>query len=275
MTQPPSAIDQMIWQLAESGDMVGYAEFVSQYPEFKDELEHRAALVQRLRTLKPSRPTLPQFVPSTDLSAVSGQPKWVVPVAAAIVLAGVAYASFAGWRFLQQGNPAPIVEPARPPVQGAAVPRSATATERPAPTPNPREGENIQPGIRPRLQAKMVEDPPAAPPSRWDTRVTVVGKRSTLATVVLSVASGAHVVVELAPGMLDPVIDVEYHDQPAGEVLQDLGRVFGFSVAFETDRKAILIPAVDKSQAGKAPVGKATPTAPAEVPPGALPPLHR
>ena len=104
--------------------------------------------------------------------------------------------------------------------------------------------------------------------------MTVVGKKINLATVVLSVASGAHVVIELAPGMKDPMVDVEYHDQPAGEVLQDLGRVFGFSVAFETDRKAILIPAVDRAQAGKTPVGKASESPPEEAPTGSLPPLN-
>jgi hypothetical protein len=225
MTSLPPNVDAMIWKLAESEDIAAHADFVSQYPELKDELSRRVALVNRLRNYPHVQSRLPRFNPSPE--PVSVTPKWVWPVAALVVMSGLAFAVTAGvtyFRSTQAPDPAPVTRPESHPVGMKHWSQSQSAGNWPvnASTAPPQNS--------------------ASEGTRWDTPITMEAKGATLSAVVLAVASGAHVTIKVSEGVPNPTIDLNVTRQRAGSVLEDLGRKYGFGVLYETDKYAVLIP---------------------------------
>ena len=273
MSTVPATVDKMIWQLADTDDIAAHADFVSQYPEFKDELERRSALVRRLRDFPKPGNSIPRFVPSPDLPVNTSAPKWPLLVAATVVLGGLAFATYAGVTFARSRQPEIETqgkgdrEPIRYQVPiGKADSRVSGPGFGHFMSPSKiGEGDNLPAQTTPQNQAQ------AAPPddfARWHKHVSITANKASLANVILGIASQAHVTIEIAKGMPDPKVNVEYHDQTAKDILEDLGRVFGFSVSIETDKRALLIPAVDPNAPKSAPAGQATlsPDAPANNP---------
>lgn len=230
MSHLPSAVDALIWKLAESDDMAAHADFVSQYPELKDELSRRAALVQRLRSYPRVQSRLPRFTPTAEPTTPPTQ-RWLVPAAATLVLGGLAFATFAVVNYVRSSQaPEPAVQSPSP---APSAPRTTA----------PQSGRASVPQTSvPSGQTPPVNAAPAQESTRWDTPVTLEAKDATLSAVVLAIASGAHVSIKLAPGMPNPTVSLTVSRKRAGTVLEELGKKYGFGVLYETDSHAVLIP---------------------------------
>lgn len=233
MSQIPSAVDAMIWKLAETDDVAAQADFVSQYPELKDELSRRAALVRRLKDYPRHQPRLPRFTPNAAPVVTAGHPRWLVPAAVAVVLGGLAFATYAGVTYVRSTQAPDVTAPAAP----------APVTEPHAKHPD-RISHMAQPGgVAPSTpQTPPVNNAQPTYATRWDTPVSFEAKDATLAAVVLAISSGAHVSIKLAPGMPNPKVTLSATKQRAGSVLEELGKKYGFGVLYETDKYAVLIP---------------------------------
>lgn len=252
--KPTPDVDELMWQLAESGPDEAFEEFFGRYPEHRAELMKRREMVVGLKVAKPIKAKTPRenFMPSPG--GESTPPRLLALGATVLLMAGVVMATLGTLRFIESRQPVAVAPPttinpqanqqANPGDQGV----SGLPTENPSTPPT-------QPGT---------PDPNAQPPLilPFEKPVTVVSRRTTLMSALNDVAIQAGITLESAPGMKDVEIELDYRDVPAIKVIQDLGRVYGFTCLQQTTNTGLLVPATDpRSNFGGVP-GSGTSPAP-------------
>lgn len=228
----PKDVDDLMWELSECGDERAMQEFVQRYPQYRAELNKRASMVSGLKGAK-TKPqeasAIPRFTPR---SAPQPQPmsRWI-PVAACLVLAVMAYASYritAGY----------VSEATKP--KYIAAPRSEGLPDR---------QERITPKLPESVDnnRSIAGNNPAAAPSS-EKPITIKIDRAPLITVLDMVATESGIVLEVGPNMDNPDIKMEYVQVPGSQILGDLGRAFGFTALKEGENRYLIVPAIDPSK---------------------------
>jgi len=82
---------------------------------------------------------------------------------------------------------------------------------------------------------------------KWAKTQVVKMRDVPLLTVAKLVAAQGGLSLEIAPGMPNPSIHVDYQGVNAVYILKDLGRTYSFTPMLSDDNSVILIPAVDKN----------------------------
>ena len=271
MSQSPKVTpeqDELMWQLAESGEPNALEDFGRRYPDLRPEMTRRLNMVRSLKGSRPQQTSGRRFMPSRrDPDRPS---PWVTGGLVVGLALGVAFVTFAAMQYLDgrrqtvaQTNP------------GVERPRNAAgsesgATETPDNTSGP-VGNNpvITPGV---------PNPQFQPADPFQTKVTVVSGRVRLRQALDDIARQANITLEMAPGMPDLEIRCDYRDAPALAVLTDMGKNFGFTPMRQGDRNALLVPATDPTRRPLDGVGQSgAPVDPQRTPPvgasdpGALP----
>ena len=77
-------------------------------------------------------------------------------------------------------------------------------------------------------------------------------------SVARIVATEGGLSLEIAPGMPNPIIDVDYQQISAANILKDLGRQYAFTPMLSDDGSVILIPAVPRGSGADASLPPAT-----------------
>ncbi len=241
MRRLPREVDELMWEVAERNDPAAIDAFGARYPEFRPELVKRLQLVRGLRRARPAGPVR-RFVPSPN-------PAWwrtrsAVSTAAGAVLAlGVVFALYGVGVAIAHSRP-PVAPAPQPSVSNPAPISTPFAPEE-----TPRVALAPQPEERPRPAPSQPE--PEAP-NYFERPVTVVSNRTTLHEALSEVARQAHLDLQVAPGTPDPVIVMQYENQSAISVLKDMGKTFGFTPLVQSERSAIIVPAVDPHAATEA-----------------------
>ncbi len=233
----PPEIDELMWTIAESDDIAAIDEFGDRYPAYRGELGKRLQMVRSLRGARPqaakAKAQTKRFVPSSTGVVYREQSRWMMPTAAVFVLMSVVFATYAVTTYAQRGQPKPT-EVVQQPITAPDPTESVAGT-----------GEPLTPPIS-TAQNDPVTPPPAADrPNPFDQPVTVVADRISLANALNLIARQIGVTLTSAPGMPDVEIAVDYRNVAASQVLADLGRNFGFTPMIQSEREALLIPAVD------------------------------
>ncbi|MBS1709759.1 MAG: hypothetical protein JSS65_13690 [Armatimonadetes bacterium] len=257
----PPAIDAAMWELAETGDQAALDAFVSRYPEYQAEMAQRVRMVHGLKNLKPSAKAQGRFVPVSDPLPMPTQNRWALPVAATLVLGSLVFAtvSFTRWLDSQHKPEIPIVQE-NPPLKVKPQPIDQREPD------DPRVKKELTAGGNGQAQQ------PEAPKTPWDVPVTLVSDRANLAATLRELALQAGVTLDIAPGMPEVDIQVDYRNQPAMLVLKDMGKNFGFSVLIQTQNTALVVPAVDprapapESISGKSAVAQNVPAEDGKTP---------
>ena len=232
----PPEIDELMWTIAESDDLEAIDEFGDRYPEFRGEMGKRLQMVRGLRGSRPqsarAKSTPKRFVPSKHEVVYREPSRWMMPAAAAFVLVSVVFATYAVTTYAQRKN-----EP------------TTTVVQQPTGTPDPVQiqpdtGEHNEPAVT--TQNPPPQNPPAPDqPKPFDRPVTLTADRISLANALNLIARQIGVTLTSAPGMPDVEISADYRNVAASQVLADLGRNFGFTPMIQSEREALLIPAVD------------------------------
>ena len=272
MTPIPQQIDDAMWRLAEGGTMAERAAFVIEHPNYCDEMERRISLLTRFKHSREPHVPKGRFVPSPTLAPANPVPNWLfafvcLVVIASLGFAGVALVNFSKSRQIQAAlarspdaripTPEPHVttDSSRPEPTGIQPTNNAVPPNPPSnPAPSPETG-GFSGVIQP---TSPIQAPKPVPTSRWETVVTVRSDHTDLASAILAIAAQAHVSVELAPGLGNPEIQIDYRRQGAKAVLDDMGRTFGFSVLVQSETKALAVPATDPTATQPRKVGNAT-----------------
>lgn len=245
MSKIPAEIDQMLWTVAEQQNMNAETEFLRRYPIYREELMRRKEAVSRLRTSRPGNPpgtplkpkTAPRFVPREKVATLP-EPRKIVLVGA-LALAALAAASYTVTTMLTP-PPTPSPLPQETQTTPQTPPSTVVQNEQPKQS-APDPGSSLGTGT-----------PNPAPPVQaipaWEKPQSLAVKELGLIDVLKMIQIQSGMRVEIAPGMPDPKITVEYHDMSAMAMLDDLGRRYQFTPFDQGDGSVVIYPAVDASQ---------------------------
>ena len=189
----------------------------------------RANLVRGLKgaARRPLRSDIPAFTPRYHVSTAPS-PR-ALAVAGGLVVAALAVASFAITTLLAPSPAAP-----------SPVPGISETVSRPfSPSPNPPMAQHAP------LPPAVSDANETRPVPKYLQRHSVSLKGASLSDAVRLVGAMTGIQVEIAPGLPDPVVNLDYHDRTGLEILQDLGRQYAFTPFEQESGHVLVIPAVD------------------------------
>jgi len=223
-------LDGLMWTLAEEGNDRAIDEFGARHPELRSELLRRIAMVKGLRGEKKrtieAPKAIPRFVPKETKTT---GPNYVV---GGLVLAALCAFAFAVTIFL---TPSPRVHSGDVPNRVAPV-----AENQPPPRQDPAPQTPNEPVVN--------VNPPTPAQKEADEKLkpgTLKVEHAPLLTVLQMMADVCGVEIIPAPGMPNPDVVVDYRDLNAMQMLQDLGKQYGFTPMDQHDGSIIVIPAVE------------------------------
>ncbi|AIE87872.1 hypothetical protein [Fimbriimonas ginsengisoli] len=230
----PPEIDRIMWTIAEDGNHGAADEFVQRYPLYREELLRRRETVSRLKTSgkRVKSETIPKFVPTESIRTAPAPRQ--VAIVSALVLAALAAASYT---ITSLAAPPPKPEQILAP--GGSSPSNV------APKLEPRKPESPIAKSNPDTSEAVVSHQTQTP--EYLKPQTLVLKKAALVDALRLIASQAKVRIEIAPGMPNPTIALEYRDTNAIEMLKDLGSKYGFTPFDQGDGSIVVYPAVDPS----------------------------
>lgn len=237
MNKLPQEIDDLMWEVAENETPELMDDFAARYPEHKQELLRRIKMVRGLKGARPktAKPKAAFKPRPYEPPKVTMSPWGATGIAAVLIVTGVM--AGIGIQSLFFPNPP----------QTIAVKKSSAETD----------GKDLErstwiPSPPPQVQTADSAAPPKEPESSpgivapMDMRITVINERARLSQILNEVAVKAGIKLQAAPGMPEMDVAVEYRDQTALAILNDLGRTCGFTPLRQTDTEALLIPTVDR-----------------------------
>lgn len=229
MRRIPHEIERLMWLVAEDGDPRAVADFEARFPDYRLELAKHIAMISELRGAKRQvRPPdhIPKFVPRHQVTRpVYGRATFAM---AALVLAAVGLASYSVSVALlgRGGEPAPVREL---PVVQTTTPKEPQVTRTDSLVPVPTPNDNQVPQSR-----------PTPDPDPLDKPITVQVEQASLSDALQMIASSAGVRLEVAPGLEDELVALNYQGMSAASIFADLGRRYDFT-AFPQERGVVLI----------------------------------
>jgi len=236
----PPELDGLMWTLAEEQNENAITEFERRYPNFRAELLRRRRMVDGLRASRVGvapveTPRVPKFSPRETRPAPV--PSRSLAIVGGLVVAALAVAAYTATIILS-GEPT-----ATAPIVANQSPRTDVTTTEPQPP-------IVAPENAPQAPQQDVPraDPPAAPEPRWAKPQSLHVKRAGLVETLRLLGAQAGLRVEIAPGMPNPEIGVDYDDMSAIDILQDLGRQHGFTPFDQGDGTVVIYPAVEQPQ---------------------------
>lgn len=223
-------IDRMLWLVAESNDPNAVADFNGRFPEHSLELGKRIAMVRDLKgagKCVAADAVAPRFYAPRNLPSQPLRFRWAL---GAVALACLGFASYffasqaLSTRSAGKEAPAAINEP-KPPV---TVTYHGPSYEPPkydpnSPTPAQQEIPNY---LKPQ---------------------TVASAGVTLSEALEIIARTCSLELEVAPGVVEKEVSVNYAGMTGFEMLEDLGPRCGFTSFDEGNGKVLIIPAIEES----------------------------
>lgn len=244
MRRIPPEIDGLMWLIAEDGNVQAVEAFEARHPEYRLELAKRVAMLRGLRSGRTGNsPTIPAFHP-TPAPHPARRP--LMAVAVGVTLVGMALGSY----FLTSAlvrKPLPPTPPPTVRVRPATPPSVVVKTPPPQSTPTPTPAP--------------VQTPPTptpASPSKWTAPTNFKIEGAPLSAVFKALSLQTGLSIQVAPGLEDFEVGVEYAQRTPAEILKDMGARFGFTAFDQGGGNVLIIPATDRRR----PDGTAEPTLP-------------
>jgi hypothetical protein len=220
MTPIPSDIDALLWTVAERGNDRAIDEFGRRHPQYRTELLRRIDLVKNLKEAKvASIGVVPNFNPRRLPLRFS----WVT--IGAPILGGLAFGSY--WmtsRMTQSAAPAQYHYNH----MGAC-----------------RPWQHL--GVPSMPQGSLMKAVPGSLPPEYLTTISYHVERADLITILKELSQQGGLSMELAPGMQNPEIRVDYDQKSIIDILQDLGKKYGFTPYLEGNGQLLVVPALERS----------------------------
>lgn len=243
MSRIPQDIDDLMWTVAESGDAAAIEQFGERYPDFRAEMGKRLALVRQFRASRPNQEATPRF--QRPVGSVRAPLRWTFAPAAAILLAALGFAAYQAASYSMRPKPQPIavapIETA-PPVQSEPIKVESAQRD-----PNYRV---LEPDRETPIQVTPEEVP-------WEKPIAMKLTGVRLRDALQAIAIQGGLTLELAPGMPDVFVEMEYAGQKPMAILEDMGRSFGFTALDQGQGRVLIVPEVDSAAAPEAPRSEA------------------
>lgn len=262
MSRIPKDVDDLMWSVAESGDSQAVKEFGNRFPHLRGELLKRLQMVGQLKRsgIDADRPT-----PAMSKKAPSGSlpPSSQIAVAYAIGGAALACLVVIGIFILIRpkiGPPTP--PPAVPYLGGNTQPMPVRSDPNPGRIEPPGTTRTVPPATSP-VSGQAVgtngtalgQVPPpsdsSVPPNssaaggaldRRDIPISITLRQADLKLAMQMLGLQAKLKIQLAPGMMDPKVDFDYHDATPRQIIEDMGARYGFSGLYQGGDWYVLVP---------------------------------
>ena len=226
MKRIPSEIDSLMWAIAERPDDAAIDEFGQRFPNYRQELGKRLAMVRALKGAKSAATSMPDtgWRPNRVSwhRATGTRFGWVLAGAG---LAAVAFASYAGFSLLSTRQieipPTPALPSAPPAVPDRIVYRETPRPPVPPPQPAPRQ---------------------AQPRPPWEQPISVQMEGVPLEVALQAVAQKGGLRLEIAPGLSDVLIVLDYRESRPIDILRDMGPRFGFTALPQGQNEVLIVP---------------------------------
>jgi hypothetical protein len=237
----PADLDQLMWFLAESGDLAAIAEFRKRFPDLEPELLRRQSVVRGLKGAKPAGAAAPVGFELRENVVEYGKPAnrlvWALGGAAIVALGVASYVVTA--RMTAQ------------PMAKTETPVATTGNARPdAP------GSDFDSGVRPTVitpepvpDQKSALGPGDTPPVRenralWERPQSIMLEEAPLYDVLQSIANQTGMSLEIAPNTPNPTVSISFENVSGFEMLTELGKAHGFTPLEQGGGKWLIVPAV-------------------------------
>jgi len=229
----PPEIDSLMWIVAETDDVQAIDEFGERHPEYRSELIKRLSMVRSLRSSRPNGP-MPVF--RREVARPTSKPRWTT------ALAGLALAAlgFAGYTAVSR-NQTPTT-PERPYVQPIKDDPIATGGTRPLLT-EPRRDPNYH-VIDPNEEQPIQQRP--AVKRMWERPIEITMSDIGLSTALEAIAMQSGLTMQIAPGMPEVFVQLNYPSMDPMAILKDMGATFGFTIFEQQPGVILIVPEIDK-----------------------------
>ena len=247
MKHVPPELDSLMWTLAEERNERAIDEFGNRHPELRSELVHRINMVKGLRGAKNGDSKvvreIPRFVPK-DARPTKVKAQGPTFVIGGLVLAAIAAAAYTITTLLA---PEPRLHPgdvtvvhqtpvSAPPTNNTITPPAPNTIQQPPPV-----------NLKPLSEPDPVVTGLTAEAAKKPQILRVDG--SPLLTVIDMMGQISGTKIMAAPGMPNPMVQVDYQGLTTMQMLQDLGHKYGFTPLDQHDGSILVVPAVDKNSA--------------------------
>jgi hypothetical protein len=236
MTQIPSDLDQLMWLLAESDDVAASQEFEKRFPELAPELHRRKIAVKSLRSNKPNIKTpskAPVFQPR-PAPEPRKTPYWAY-VLACVLLASFAYGSFYVTSRVMGGKTVPNAQET-PGSNSELTPFKGIPPQNPS---QPLDSRQIDQELGPGDVQPIQNQVP-----KYLQPTSIELEQVSLHAAIQTIANQTGMIVEIAPRTPDPMITVRFHYLTGPEMLEQLGKAYGFTPLNQGQNRYLLIPSL-------------------------------
>ena len=246
MKHLPPEIESLIWAIAESGEPRAVLESEQRYPQYTIQLHERIKMVRALKqggqSKIPNRP--PEFRPRPATRSEVPKPLWIS--AAVLGLAAIGFGAFTITASLSK--PAvpvvtkPNLDPPKLPSADVVVRGDSDLGDRGMRSNNPTSPNSVDPRTPPPVQ--QAEEPPSP---AYLVKKNLRVKRAGLHAALMLIGEAGGLTIEIAPGLPNPDVVLDYQQKTPIEMLKALGEDYAFSAFDEGENKILIIPARDSS----------------------------
>ena len=223
-------IERLMWLVAENRDPKAIADFEQRFPELRYELCKRIAMISGLKVAGRSvakPPAIPRFAPKSVPQAHPARAWYVLAAAAMCVVAFASYSVAVLGR--HPSNSLPTVTPVNtaPP---EAPPESRVVYKDPT-------GGQSDSSVPPSQNSSL----PIVDPLDRPIDVTIEG--APLGSALSLIGAKAGLQVDVAPGLAEQLVDVDFAGASPKEIFAQLGSEYGFTAFPQEKGKVLIIPA--------------------------------
>lgn len=235
MSNLPEDIDRLLWTLAEHGDEKANEDFVKRFPQRRQELVQRTDAV---KALKHAAPPADLEIPDFHLVPIKTQIPWK-PISAVTALAAASILGLLLLRPVATSQPEAKMSAA---TQAESKLVFSDVDGMPQPQKhNLSQSEALRDDYGARTNQDIRREKAQNPPG-----MTIVRKLQMegqpLSLVLKLLAEQANLKLEVYPGLDDQEVSVDYRNEAALLIYQDLGKRYGFDAFEDKPGQIVVVP---------------------------------
>lgn len=233
----PSDLDQLMWLLAESGDYAAIDEFTKRFPDLRHELNRRCATVNGLKGAKPGHG--PKKTPEFHLVEIAPRkaPNPLAWIGGVVALVCIAFASYQATSQAMKPKESPPVA-----TGDKVLNVGPTYTRKDREEPN-----SLAPGaeVPPTKQRDETDVQPLRTPiPKYEMPHSVYVEEQSLFVALEQIAQQTGMEIEVAPKTENPTITVSFEQISGPQMLEQLGKAYGFTPLHQGEGRYLIIPAI-------------------------------
>lgn len=240
MGEPTNPVSELMWLLAEQGEPSAIEAFTKKYPEHRVELLHRVKILRGIKSVRSdgltSAGSAAEFKPLSHIKELPKEFNWV-PIKVGSGLLGVGLVAFL--LTSQFTGKTQSVQVQSPSVTQPTPATNSDPMERMYSLPQDRSTK-VEPG---KLDPGAMQPVPTAEPlALLQRHVTVKADEERLLGVLNEISLQTGLMFQIAPGLADSPLSVDFHDITAEEALREIGQMLNIGFFEQNPGQILIIP---------------------------------